>query len=95
MTTVIPSGGQYSLRNRLRESGELHRRYLRGFAGSVELSDLEGASSLSENHDRLRGSSVLIATHDQLTAALAVIELDGIAARLVLCPPNCSVADIG
>ena len=30
----------------------------------------------------------LIATKDQLTAALALIELDGIAQRLVLCPPD-------
>ena len=32
--------------------------------------------------------SVLVATTDQLTAALALIELDGVARRLVLCPPD-------
>jgi acyl-coenzyme A synthetase/AMP-(fatty) acid ligase len=37
---------------------------------------------------------VLIATQEQLTAALALIELDGIAARLVLCPPGRSLAEI-
>jgi acyl-coenzyme A synthetase/AMP-(fatty) acid ligase len=31
---------------------------------------------------------VLIATEDQLTAALALIELDGLARRIVLCPPG-------
>jgi acyl-coenzyme A synthetase/AMP-(fatty) acid ligase len=31
---------------------------------------------------------VLVATTDQLTAALALIELDGVARRLVLCPPD-------
>jgi acyl-coenzyme A synthetase/AMP-(fatty) acid ligase len=36
----------------------------------------------------LRGRSVLVATADQLTAALALIELDGIARRLVLCPSD-------
>ena len=36
----------------------------------------------------LRGRSVLVATADQLTAALALIELDGVARRLILCPPD-------
>jgi acyl-coenzyme A synthetase/AMP-(fatty) acid ligase len=31
---------------------------------------------------------VLVATADQLTSALALIELDGLARRLVLCPPD-------
>jgi acyl-coenzyme A synthetase/AMP-(fatty) acid ligase len=53
---------------------------------SVSLRDLAGCSSLAGRLDDLRGRSVLIATHDQLTAALALIELDGIARRMVLCP---------
>jgi acyl-coenzyme A synthetase/AMP-(fatty) acid ligase len=36
----------------------------------------------------LRGRSVLLSTSDQLAAALALIELDGIARRIVLCPPD-------
>src|SRR5260221_149179 len=36
----------------------------------------------------LRDRSVLIATGDQLTTALALIELDGVARRLILCPPD-------
>jgi acyl-coenzyme A synthetase/AMP-(fatty) acid ligase len=39
----------------------------------------------------LRGRTVLIAAHDQLSAALALIELDGVAQRMVLCTPD--VAD--
>jgi acyl-coenzyme A synthetase/AMP-(fatty) acid ligase len=72
----------------------LRRRFLRGIAASVTLSELDGASSLSEHHDELRGRSVLIATREQLSAALAMIELDGIAARLVLCPPGRSMAEL-
>jgi acyl-coenzyme A synthetase/AMP-(fatty) acid ligase len=53
---------------------------------SVSLWDLAGTSSLAGRLDDLRGRSVLIATHDQLTAGLALIELDGIARRMVLCP---------
>ena len=75
-------------------AGPLRRRLLRGFAASVTLSDLDGASSLSEHRDTLRGRSVLIATQQQLTAALTLIELDGIAARLVLCPSGRSLAEI-
>ena len=52
----------------------------------MSLWDLAGASSLAGRLDDLRGRSVLIATHDQLTAGLALIELDGIARRMVLCP---------
>jgi len=42
--------------------------------------------------DELRGRTVLVATRDQLTAALALIELDGLAQRIVLCPPDLAVA---
>jgi acyl-coenzyme A synthetase/AMP-(fatty) acid ligase len=34
------------------------------------------------------GHSVLIATRDQLATALALIDLDGVARRLALCPPD-------
>src|SRR5207237_3365152 len=40
--------------------------------------------------EALRGRSVLLAAGDQLTAALALIELDGVARRMVLCPPDLS-----
>ena len=36
----------------------------------------------------LAGRSVLVATRDQLAAALALIELDGVARRLILCTPD-------
>ena len=52
----------------------------------VALRDLARSSSLAGRLDDLRGRSVLIATHDQLGAGLALIELDGIARRMVLCP---------
>ena len=53
---------------------------------SVPLRDLAWGSSLGGRLKELRGRSVLVATRDQLTAALALIELDGIARRMVLCP---------
>jgi acyl-coenzyme A synthetase/AMP-(fatty) acid ligase len=45
-------------------------------------------STLGGRRDELRRCSVLLATRDQLASALAVIELDGIARRIVLCPPD-------
>ena len=62
--------------------------FLRGAGASAPLAELVRGSSLGGRRDELRGRSVLLAIEDQLTAALALIELDGIAQRLVLCPPD-------
>ena len=55
---------------------------------TVRLAELACASALGARLEAFRGRSVLISTSDQLAAALALIELDGIARRLVLCPPD-------
>ncbi len=52
------------------------------------LHDLIAGSVLGGRCHELSGSSVLIATTDQLIAAAALIELDGVARRMVLCPPD-------
>jgi acyl-coenzyme A synthetase/AMP-(fatty) acid ligase len=54
----------------------------------VHLADLTRASSLGGRLEELRGHTVLVVTRDQLTAALVLIELDGVAQRIVLCPPD-------
>src|SRR5213079_36141 len=69
-------------------AGRLAQRALWGAEASVRLSELMRGSSLGGRLEELRGRSVLVATRDQLTAALALIELDGVASRLVLCPPD-------
>jgi acyl-coenzyme A synthetase/AMP-(fatty) acid ligase len=43
----------------------------------------------------MRGRSVLLAMKKQLPAALAMIELDGIARRIILCPPDLPADQIG
>jgi acyl-coenzyme A synthetase/AMP-(fatty) acid ligase len=63
-------------------------RRLIGVQANVVLNDLACRSSLSVSPEQLRGASVLVATSDQLNTALALIELDGIARRIVLCPPD-------
>jgi acyl-coenzyme A synthetase/AMP-(fatty) acid ligase len=55
---------------------------------SLSLRDLLSGSVLGGRCQELSGSSVVIATTDQLPAAAALIELDGVARRMVLCPPD-------
>ncbi len=45
-------------------------------------------SCLGGGGERLKGRSVLLATSGQLLAGLALIEIDGVAARMLLCPPD-------
>ena len=55
---------------------------------SVCANDLAYGSGLGGAIGDLAGRSILLATADQLTTALALIELDGVARRLILCPPD-------
>src|SRR5204862_440814 len=75
-------------RSRSSAAGRLSERSLWGADGSVALGDLAWGSSLGARLEELAGRCVLVATADQLTAALALIELDGIARRLILSPPD-------
>jgi acyl-coenzyme A synthetase/AMP-(fatty) acid ligase len=50
-----------------------------------DFSSEEGGRALDAD---LSGARVLLRTSDQLFAALALIELDGVAARIVICPPD-------
>jgi acyl-coenzyme A synthetase/AMP-(fatty) acid ligase len=77
-----------SLWTSLTTSGSWSNRAFYGARTSVPLVNLVGGSSLDAPHDELRGCSVLLAARDQLSAALALIELDGLARRIVLCPPD-------
>ena len=72
--------------------GQVPAGAFHGSTTVVRLAALTGASSLDGRLEELRGRTVLIATKDQLTAALALIELDGVARRIVLCPPDLAAA---
>src|SRR5580704_2472191 len=54
----------------------------------LRLADLAGGNPLSVPPASLDGAHVLIRTHSQLNAALALIALDGVACRLVIAPPD-------
>jgi acyl-CoA synthetase (AMP-forming)/AMP-acid ligase II len=59
-----------------------------GPTGSVALADLAGGSILDEKLESLRGRTVLLAMREQLGTAIALVELDGVARRIVLCTPD-------
>jgi acyl-coenzyme A synthetase/AMP-(fatty) acid ligase len=60
----------------------------------VALSELTSGSSLEGAPEQLQNRSVLILTRNQLSAALALVESDGIARRLVLCPPDLDLVQL-
>ena len=70
------------------EARQPAERFLHGAICSVALAELRSGTSLGGHREELDGRSVLLAARDQLPAALALIELDGIARRVVLCPPD-------
>jgi acyl-coenzyme A synthetase/AMP-(fatty) acid ligase len=75
------------LRDFLTRAGDLSASPLHAAGASVPLeAALQGTGF--EPSESFRDRSVLIATPDQLTTALVLIELDGVARRLVLCPPD-------
>jgi len=63
-------------------------------AKRIDIAHLAGATLLGRQLEELRGRTVFLATKDQLTSALALIELDGVARRLVLCPADLPAAQV-
>lgn len=55
---------------------------------SVSLTNILEQTCLVGSLDEIPGRSVLLAVTDQLISALAMIELDGVARRMLLCPPD-------
>ena len=54
----------------------------------IPVADLAASSCLGGRLAELSGRSVLVAVTDQLRTGIAMIELDGIARRMLLCPPD-------
>jgi acyl-coenzyme A synthetase/AMP-(fatty) acid ligase len=90
----MPQGECRSLWNALSATGNLSGRWLCSRDATVALDVLDRGSTLGGRLNELRGRSVLIATKEQLPTALALIELDGVVRRLILCPPGLPAADV-
>jgi acyl-CoA synthetase (AMP-forming)/AMP-acid ligase II len=84
----MPPNERTSLWMSVNAFGPAPRGSLVGAERSISLADLVWGSSLEGRIEDLRGASVLVATSSQLNAALALVELDGIARRLIVCPPE-------
>jgi acyl-coenzyme A synthetase/AMP-(fatty) acid ligase len=77
-----------SLWHALNSAGDLAGRFVFGPEASIALGDLVAGTTLYGRGEELCGRSVLLMTTSQFTTASALIELDGIARRIVLCPPD-------
>lgn len=55
---------------------------------SIAFDELKTGSCLVGTLEALRGRSVLLALREQLSTAVALLELDGVARRMVLCTPD-------
>jgi acyl-coenzyme A synthetase/AMP-(fatty) acid ligase len=77
-----------SLWESISSSGETAAGIFHGRAASVAPADLAGGSILDGRLESLRGRTVVLAMREQLATAVALVELDGVARRLVLCTPD-------
>jgi acyl-coenzyme A synthetase/AMP-(fatty) acid ligase len=84
----MPPNCLISIRDKLGNASDCSGRFLWGATATVALSDLLRGTNLGGRLPELSGRSVLLATRDQLAAALALIELDGVARRVIVCPPD-------
>jgi acyl-coenzyme A synthetase/AMP-(fatty) acid ligase len=80
-----------SLRSSIIAAGNLPSRKLVGLDAKATWDELVHGSILEAPSCDLHGQSVVVATIDQFRAAAALIELDGIARRVVLYPPDLSL----
>ena len=82
-----------SLREIVAKEGAPRSFYDRGTA-RLRFTDLARGTSLGGRLRELAARSVLLATESQLTSALALIELEGVARRIVVLPPDADPAHL-
>jgi acyl-CoA synthetase (AMP-forming)/AMP-acid ligase II len=73
---------------------ELRGRVIADARHCLSLTDTLWQSCLGGRAGELSGRSVLLAVADQLISALAMIEIDGVARRMLLCPPDLDPAHL-
>jgi acyl-coenzyme A synthetase/AMP-(fatty) acid ligase len=86
---VVPSLWDHAVSSSLETLGTFHGR-----SAAVAMANLSSGSMLGDELDALRGRSVLLSTEDQLATALLMLELDGLARRVVLCTPDLTAAHL-
>jgi acyl-coenzyme A synthetase/AMP-(fatty) acid ligase len=83
-----------SLRERLSAVAPAQMPHLWALGGGLAFDVLASATSLGGRLPALHGRSALLVMRDQLATALALVELDGVVRRLVVCPPGLSPAHL-
>ena len=73
---------------------ELLGRTISDAHDSVSLTDILSQSCLGDRGGELAARSVLLALSGQLLSALAMVEIDGVARRMLLCPPDLDPAHL-
>src|SRR6201990_323068 len=76
----------FALRDYL--GAELKGRTISDARQLVSLTDILQQTCLADRLGELSGRSVLLAVADQLVSGLAMTEIDGVARRMLLCPPD-------
>jgi acyl-coenzyme A synthetase/AMP-(fatty) acid ligase len=69
-------------------TGDLETRFIADGSTRVTLATLARSGQRENTTISFKGESVLVYSCEQITAALALIALDGVARRIVLCPPG-------
>ena len=77
-----------TLRSALIAAGPRPGASLRAAEGTIELDAIAHGTSLGDARPALAGRSVLLLTTTQRAAALAMVDLDGLVARMMVCPPD-------
>src|ERR1700722_16372770 len=73
---------------------EMKGRSISDARQSVSLTDILGETCFGGRLHELAGRSVLLAVEDQLISAIAMTEIDGVAWRMLLCPPDLNCAHL-
>jgi acyl-CoA synthetase (AMP-forming)/AMP-acid ligase II len=88
-TDMLPHQNKImNLESTIAESCDLTRCFVQDSFGRITWDQLLSGSSLYSQGEELQGRSVLLTTTGQLTTLSALVELDGIARRIILCPPD-------
>jgi hypothetical protein len=82
----MPRREVFALSNYL--GAELKDRTISDARHTVSLTDFLQQTCLIGRPDELSARSVLLAVSDQLISAVAMMEIDGMASRLLVCPPD-------
>jgi non-ribosomal peptide synthetase component F len=82
----MPPRETFTLRDYL--GPDLRDRSISDARQLVSLTDILGQTCLRGRLGDLSGRSVLLAVEDQLLSAIAMTEIDGVARRMLLCPPD-------